>query len=106
MNSTDLVFYVSLHVKSQYVEEWKRLVTEVIDNMSQEGTFVTCSLHQSLENESLFTLYERWSEPSLDAFVSNQMAKEYRKVYEQRLPALLEAPRVTSIVHCLQTWDK
>ncbi len=105
MSSTDLAFYVQLPVKSQCVEEWKGLLAEVIDEMSKEDTFVSCTLHQSLEKENLFILYERWSEPSVDAFVSNQMTKEYRKVYEDRLAELLESPRNASIALCLQTWD-
>ena len=106
MTSTDLAFYVQLHVKPQHVEEWKGLLAAVIESMSREDSFVSCTLHQSLEDENLFTLYERWSEPSVEAFVENQMGKDYRQAYEARLPELLETPRSASIAVCLETWNK
>ena len=79
-----LVFIVQLHLKPERVEDWKRAVNELIDRMSQEDAFVTCLLDQSTEDPGMFTLYERWREPSLEAFVRNQM-KDYRKRYEEML---------------------
>ena len=87
-----LVFIVQLHLKPERVEDWKRAVNELIDRMSQEDAFVTCLLDQSTEDPGMFTLYERWREPSLEAFVRNQM-KDYRKRYEEMLPDLPQAPR-------------
>ena len=106
MKSPDLAFYVQLEVKPQYVGEWKELLAELIENMSRETAYVSCTLHQSLEKENLFTLYERWSEPTVEAFVSNQMAKDYRQEYEGKLVEWLETPRTASIVQCLETWSK
>jgi len=105
MPSTDLVFFVQLHLKPERVEEWKRSVTQLIDRMSQEDTFVTCLLDQSAEDANLFTLYERWREPSVEAFIKNQM-KEYRKAYEDLLPDLLQTPRTAMILSPVQEWKR
>lgn len=68
MASTDLVFYVRLHVRPERVEEWKAAVGEVIERMSKEDAFVSCYLHQDSADPNLFTLYERWAEPSVTIF--------------------------------------
>ncbi|RJQ60762.1 MAG: hypothetical protein C4530_07070 [Desulfobacteraceae bacterium] len=105
MSSKDLVFFVQLHLKPECIEEWKKAVTELIDRMSQEDTFVTCLLDQSTEDANMFSLYERWREPSPEAFIKNQM-KEYRKAYEDMLPAMLQAPRRTMILRRVRTWHR
>lgn len=86
MPTDDLVFFVQLDLKPERVEDWMNAVTALIDRMSQEETFVTCLMDQSREDPNKFTLYERWRQPSLQAFLENQM-KEYRKVYEEMLPS-------------------
>ncbi len=105
MANSDLVFYVKLHVKPECIEAWKHAVNEVIELMSEEDAFVTCYLHQDTQDTSLFTLYERWNESSVDAFVKNQM-KPYRKDYDAKLPALLQRPREASILDPLGEWHK
>jgi quinol monooxygenase YgiN len=105
--SSDLVFYVQLHVKPEYVQDWKDAVMEAIDHMSKETTFVTCYLHQDAEDANRFTLYERWNEPTVEAFVKNQMdAKLYRKSYEEKLPAMLQSPRTVSVLHYIKEWHR
>jgi quinol monooxygenase YgiN len=103
--SNDLVFFVELHLKPESVEAWKGAVTELIDRMSQEEAFVTCLWDQSREDPCQFTLYERWREPSPEAFLKNQM-KEYRRVYEATLPALLQRPRKTMILSPVREWRR
>jgi quinol monooxygenase YgiN len=105
MPSDDLVFFVQLHLKPECVEDWKRAVTALIERMSQEDAFVTCLLDQSTEDPNVFTLYERWSETSLEGFIKNQM-KEYRKVYEDMLPSLLQRPRRAMILSPVREWHR
>jgi quinol monooxygenase YgiN len=107
MSSHDLVFYVQLQVKPDCVQEWKSAVIDVINHMSGESTFVTCYLHQDTQDASRFTLYERWREPSLEAFIKNQFeAKSYRKAYEEKLPTLLISPRTTSVLSTIEEWHQ
>lgn len=105
MLQDDLVFFVQLHLKPERVEEWMKAVTELIDRMSQEDAFVTCLMDRSIEDPTKFTLYERWREPSLEAFLTNQM-KDYRKVYEDMLPSLLQSPRTAMILCPVREWHR
>ena len=105
MTNDDLVFYVKLFVKPEHVEEWKQAVHEIIDAMSREEAFVSCHLHQDSQDPNLFTLYERWREPSVEAFIAHQM-KPYRLAYDAKLERLLQRPREPQILKPLGEWVK
>lgn len=105
MANDDLVFYVKLYVKPDRIEEWKAAVNEIIEAMSREDAFLSCHLHQDAYEENLFTLYERWAEPSVEAFLKNQM-KPYRIEYEAKLESLLQRPREPQILKPLGQWRK
>ncbi|HEY9479927.1 MAG TPA: antibiotic biosynthesis monooxygenase family protein [Gemmatimonadaceae bacterium] len=107
MRTEDLVFYVEFHVKPEYVDEWKAAVTDVIEHMSTESTFVSCFMHEDPEDATHYTLYERWSEPSVEAFVKNQLeARSYRHAYEAKLPTMLQAPRKASVLRLAGEWRR
>lgn len=105
MASEDLVFYVKLYVKPDRVEEWKQAVHTIIEAMSKEEAFISCYLHQDAYDENLFTLYERWAEPSVEAFLANQ-SKPYRLEYDAKLEDLLQRPREPQILKPLAEWEK
>ena len=103
----DLVFYVTLNLKPDCVDEWKVAVVDVIERMSKEPTFVGCSMQQDAQDPMCFTLYERWNEPSVEAFVKNQFeGKSYRHDYEARLPDLLRTPRAVAVLRHLREWRR
>lgn len=105
--SKELAFYVNFHVKEEFLEKWQMAAREVIDQMSEEDTFILCYMHQDAQDPNKFTLYERWAEPSMEAFIENQLnAKEYRKKYEEILPEMLETPRTFSVLNTLQEWRR
>ena len=103
MANSDLVFYVKCHVRPDRIDEWLAAVNEVIEAMSHEDAFVACYLHRDTQAPNLFTLYERWNEPNVEAFVRNQM-HQYRRAYDAKLPELLERPREASILAPLGEW--
>jgi quinol monooxygenase YgiN len=103
MTSDHLVFYVKLHVKPDRVREWRRAFQEIAEAMSQETAFVSCCLHQDAQDKNLFTLYERWAEPSVEAFLENQM-KPYRIEYDAKLTDLLQRPREAQVLVPLGQW--
>jgi quinol monooxygenase YgiN len=103
MSSEDLIFYVKLYVRPDRVDEWKEAVTTVIEEMSKEDAFISCDLHQDAHDEHLFTLYEKWAEPSVEAFLQNQM-KPYRVAYEAKLEHLLQRPREPQVLRLLRQW--
>ena len=105
MSNNDLVFYVTLHVKPDCIQEWKQAFHSIVEEMSRETAFVSCYLHQDASDKSLFTLYERWAELSVEAFVQNQM-KPYRVKYDSELERLLQRPREAQILVPLGRWEK
>ena len=104
MANDDLVFYVKLHVKPDCIQEWRQAFHEIVEAMSSEKAFVACYLHQDANDSSLFTLYERWAEPSVEAFLKNQM-KPYRVEYDAKLESLLQRPREAQILLPLGQWQ-
>ena len=56
-------------------------------------------------NPLLFTLYERWAEPSVEAFLVNQ-AKPYRAAYDAKLDRLLQGPREPQVLVPMGAWAK
>jgi quinol monooxygenase YgiN len=107
MQDGDLVFYVKLDLRPEFVSEWKAAVRTVIELMSRETAFVSCSLQQDANDPLSYTLYERWREPSVEAFVRNQFeGKDYRQAYETHLAGWLKAPRTTSVLRHIQEWRR
>jgi quinol monooxygenase YgiN len=105
--SKHLSFYVEFHVKPECVNEFKERVLYVLDSMSVEKTFVVCYFHQDANNSTRFSVNERWTEPSAEAFMENQLhAKEYRKAYEERLPELLASPRKITFLVSIKEWHR
>jgi quinol monooxygenase YgiN len=105
MPTPDLVFYVKLFVKPECVAEWRAAVEEIITAMSAEPAFVACFLHQDSQDPNCFTLYERWVEPSVEAFLQHQM-KPYRLAYDAKLERLLQRPREPQILRPLGEWHR
>jgi len=103
--TNDLAFYVNFHIKPDRVEEWKKAAMVVLDKMAEEDTFVSTFLHQDAEDPTRFTLYERWNEPSMEDFTRNQLqVKEYRKVYEDILPDMVQSLRTFRVLQPIGTW--
>lgn len=103
MGDDDLVFYVKLHVKPECVDQWREAFQEIVESMSKEKAFVACYLHQDAQDKNLFTLYERWREPSVEAFLENQM-KPYRVEYDAKLDSMLQRPREAEVLVPLGQW--
>jgi quinol monooxygenase YgiN len=73
--------------------------------MSDEDAFVSCYLHQDTQDPNHFTLYERWAEPSVEAFLQHQM-KPYQRAYDAKLERLLQRPREPQILLPLGEWHR
>ena len=104
MSNDDLVFYVKLRIKPDCVQDWRQAFRIIVEEMSKESAFVSCYLHQDASDEAIFTLYERWAEPSVEAFLKNQM-KPYRVEYEAKLEGLLQSPREAQVLVPLGQWE-
>jgi len=82
---------VSIHLKPRKEAEFLGLLMPVIDAVRLESTFINNFLHQDPEDPTRFMVYENWADP--DEFFDVQMKRDYRKLYESRLPELLAEPR-------------
>jgi quinol monooxygenase YgiN len=104
-SDNDLAFYVNFYIKPEQVTKWKESAMEVINKMSAEKTFVSAFMHQDASDPCKFTLYERWNEPDMEAFMKNQLnSKAYRKAYEKKLPEMVKSPRTFSILKPVESW--
>lgn len=104
-NPDDLVFYVKYHIKPECVEEFQEHLFVLVDNMAKESAFVSAFVHQDTEDPTRFSMYERWKEASKEDFMTYQMAaKDYRRIYEQRLPEMSATPRKIYILRPVAFW--
>ncbi|HZX76241.1 putative quinol monooxygenase [Lysobacter sp.] len=99
----DLVFYVKLHVKPERIDDWKREFARIAEAMSHEPEFIACYAHQDAQDPNQFTLYERWAEPSVEAFLRNQ-AKPYRTQYDAAIEPMLQRPREPQVLLPMGEW--
>ncbi len=105
--SKHLAFYVEFNVRPEAVDQFLQGATGVIEAMSGEDTFVTAYLHRDANNPNHFTLYERWTEASMDDFMKNQLhGKAYRDEYEACLPDLLTSPRTFVVLDPIGEWER
>jgi quinol monooxygenase YgiN len=98
-----LVFYVKLQVKPERIDAWLEEVHVLIDRMADEPAFISCDLHRDANDPTLFTLYERWDEASVQDFLDHQ-STDYRAAYDALLPELLQKPREPQVLELLQSW--
>jgi quinol monooxygenase YgiN len=77
-------------VKEECVAEWKQIVDDVINNMSNEKTFISTSMCEHPTEPGKFMLFEVWEDR--EDFFTVQAHREYRHTLMARLPALLKSP--------------
>lgn len=103
----EISFYVNFYIKPEYTEVWLKAATHVLESMSAEDSFISAYLHKDINDSTRFTLYERWNEPSMEAFIKNQLqGKDYRDEYEKLLPEWSKCPRTFSQLEPLMEWNK
>ena len=100
----ELVFYVTLHIKPEKVAAWLQAVDVIVEQMAKEPAFISCYLQRDMFSPTTFTLFEKWREPSMEAFLANQM-QPYRYAYEEKLPAFLQSPRQAAILTPVKQWQ-
>ncbi len=107
MMSQDLIFTVEFQVKPEAREAFLAGLHEVVDKMAQEETFVSSYLQRDANDPNRFMIYERWSEPSFEAFVDNQLkGKRYRDDYESKIADWLVEDRAIKVFEPMGVWEK
>lgn len=103
--SKDLVFMVEFNIKPAARDAFMASLTQVAREMSKEDTFVLTYLHQDSKDPNKFFIYERWAEPSIEAFMKNQLhSKRYRDDYEANLPGWSSEPRKITVLAPIGEW--
>ena len=98
---------MQFYLKPECVDEFKERAMHVLESMSIEDTFVVCYFHQDANDPTRFSVYEKWTEPSMDVFMETQLrGKAYRDEYEARLPDLLQSPRVITVLDPVKEWHR
>ena len=85
--SGPVTFVITFRVKPQHAAEFHALLGDVLDAMRREATFINAVLHRDAQDASRVMLYETWSD--LDDVVNEQIRRDYRQAYWDRLPELL-----------------
>lgn len=105
--SNDLVFTVEFNIKPESKEEFLASLTQLAEEMSKEETFVSTYLHQDSQDPNKFLIYERWAEPTMEAFMENQLrGKSYRDDYEAQLPGWSSEERKISVLVPMGEWER
>ncbi len=103
----NLVFTVEFNVKPEAREAFLASLNEVIEKMAQEETFVCTYLHRDASDPNKFLIYERWAEPSFEAFVEHHLkGKRYRDEYESKVSEWLVKDRGISVLEPMGEWQQ
>ncbi|AMB87617.1 oxidoreductase [Pseudomonas agarici] len=90
--SDRISFIVRLPAKPGHVEELKKGLLFVTDQMANEPDFVTTWIHHPVDDPDTIVLYETW-DCSMEYFMSHHMKASYRADYEAVLSKVLRTER-------------
>jgi quinol monooxygenase YgiN len=93
-------FTMNESAKAEFIKQ----LQDVFRHIEREETFVKASLQQDLQDPKSILVYEVWLE-SPESFIKNQMAKDYRRGYEQAIVDL-KVERVPSWYSSIIEWKK
>jgi quinol monooxygenase YgiN len=94
MSRKQFTILVSIPLKPGRADEFLALLNDVFDAMEVEDTFVNATALRSADDPDTIMLFETWLDR--ENFMSEQMKRPYRELYEARLPELLRTPREVS----------
>ena len=85
------VLCVTFSIKPEHTEEFRTIVSEVIDEMRHEKTFVSSTLCHDPRTEGKFFIFEVWQDR--DEFFTVQVNRPYRDWYSKRILEIQAADR-------------
>lgn len=94
MSRKPFTILVSIPLKPGRAAEFLALLNDVFDAMKVEDTFVNATALRKADDPDTIMLFETWLDR--DNFMSEQMKRPYRELYEACLPELLRTPREVS----------
>lgn len=90
-----VTYVIGFTVKPAERERFLALLTDVLDAMRNEATFVNATFHHDPADPCRFLLHETWADHQdvLDV----QLSQSYRQAWHEALPDLLVEPRAISM---------
>lgn len=90
-----ITYVIRFRVRPERLEDFHRLLGEVLDAMRHEDTFHHAVLHEDPEDPCHLLLYETWADH--DEVMNVQLHRPYRQAGHKALPDLLAAPREVTL---------
>ena len=94
MTGQPFTILVSIPLKPGRAAEFLALLFDVFNAMKIEDTFVNATALRTADDPDTIMLVETWLDR--EDFMSEQLKRPYRALYEARLPELLRTPRQLS----------
>jgi quinol monooxygenase YgiN len=91
------VILVSLPVKPEARETFRKMLSEIGEHIAKEPSFVSALIHEDMDDPDTIVLYETWS-GSREQLLE-QLTRPYRRAYEAALPAMLKSERRIVFLH-------
>jgi quinol monooxygenase YgiN len=85
-------FFVFFHLKPGKEREFRLVLDDLLDRMSEEPSFINYFLLQDENEPTRFVIYETWW-GTAEEFSRVEAGRDYRVRYEAAVPELLAAPR-------------
>jgi quinol monooxygenase YgiN len=79
-----LVLSIKFTATEQNKTEFKQILIDLFNNISQEPNFVNATLHEGIGKPEEFLVYETWND-TIGHFLAVQMKQPYALAFEQKL---------------------
>lgn len=83
------ILYIRFKLKEGKKEVFQELLSNQMDRMQQEASFISGVLSEDIDAPNEMTLYKNWK-GTKEGWLSEELPKAYRASYEEQLPDLVE----------------
>lgn len=90
--------FITVEIRPENADEFLLLVSDVIDRMREETTFISTVLSRDRGRANRFSLFEVWADR--EDFFEVQLQRGYRAAYHARIDAISVSARQIS------EWDQ
>lgn len=89
-----VTYLIEFDVRPDQRGRFVELLTQVLDAMRSESTFMNATLHVAADDPNRFLLHETWRDH--EDVVQVQLQRPYRRAWHDALPTLLAKERTIS----------
>ena len=84
---SQLTLAITFTAKTENRDEFKEILSNLFETISQEKNFVNATIHESIQNSNEFLVYETWND-NIENFLALQMKEPYAVAFEKTLEEL------------------